>query len=676
MNKLVIITPGFTILLEEYLSLEIGQVIKDRYRIDELLGKGGFGAVYRAWDVNLNEAVALKESLLTTPEAQRQFQTEARLLFKLRHTHLPAVHDWFTIEGQGQYLVMDYIAGEDLQSKLDRLGEGKGLPEAQVVPYILQVCEALAYLHNQEPPVIHRDIKPANIRINPKGQAVLVDFGIAKVYDPERSTSIGARGFTPGYSPPEQLAGGETDARSDIYALGSTVYHLLSGMHPPLVLEVIAGNQPPPEPAWKVNPHISFEVSAALERAMQPRRNRRYARIEEFAAALHSVKQPAPAQQEMKKLGLNPPPSAVDIPKTKLQPEEAEGEPKFIAPEFQYGNESLPLAQAAEQPLPKPPVLPGENPLQPVFPLDNTAPQPAQVTEVQPNTNLPQGNPPATAPPSKPVGGVPPPPPKKWRQLGLIGAFLIILLLGIWWIQGRSPVLSPKQTSTNPFIAYVFTTEPPTIQSTPIGIMRQLALFITQTAQAAQDQAQITPTPNDIMEELAMFVTQTFLASQDQLQTTPTPNEVMENLEMYVTQTAQAALGEPQITATPSVQCDIILPTATPGIPETHTIQSGEGTWCIARRFNVDPSELHNMNGLGTNSLIRPGMLLKIPQTGNQFPANRALIPHPDIYSVQSGDTIYTIACRYGDVSPEAIAYVNDLTEPYNLTAGQVLCIP
>ena len=183
------------------MSLSLGQVLNSRYRIVRLLGQGGFGAVYRAWDTNLNEPVALKESFETTPSAQKQFQLEAKLLFKLHHANLPRVHDFFIIQDQGMYLVMDYIEGEDLGQMQER--NGGPLPEAQVLPYIKQVCDALIYLHNLNPPIIHRDIKPANIRIDSQGQAFLVDFGIAKVYDANLKTTQSARAITPGFSPVE-----------------------------------------------------------------------------------------------------------------------------------------------------------------------------------------------------------------------------------------------------------------------------------------------------------------------------------------------------------------------------------------------------------------------------------------------------------------------------------------
>lgn len=208
-----------------------GTILNSRYRIVKPIGEGGFGKVYRAWDANLQRPCALKENLETSVEGQQQFFREASILSNLSHPNLPRVTDHFGIPGQGQYLVMDFVEGEDLQSILDRTGGP--LPEKQVVEWVAQICDALSYMHSQNQPVIHRDIKPANIKITPQGRAMLVDFGIAKVFDPHLKTTVGARGVTPGYSPCEQYGQGTTDARTDIYALGATLYTLLTGQEPP-----------------------------------------------------------------------------------------------------------------------------------------------------------------------------------------------------------------------------------------------------------------------------------------------------------------------------------------------------------------------------------------------------------------------------------------------------------
>jgi serine/threonine-protein kinase len=265
------------------MPIQIGQTIHhDRYRIDKLLGQGGMGAVYLAWDTNLEIPVAIKENLDASPEAQKQFTREAQILARLAHPNLPRVIDNFIIPEVGQYLVMDYVEGEDLQSMLERLGR---LPEPQVLIWISQICDALAYLHNQSSPIIHRDIKPGNIKIRADGRAMLVDFGIAKVYSPSLATTLGARAFTPGYSPPEQYGTGSTDRRSDIYALGATVYHLLTGKAPPDSIKRML-NRDNMSPPRQLNDQISPTIEKIIMRSTELDTDRRYQSVEELLAEL------------------------------------------------------------------------------------------------------------------------------------------------------------------------------------------------------------------------------------------------------------------------------------------------------------------------------------------------------------------------------------------------------
>ena len=271
------------------MPLSAGQFLHNqRYRIDALLGQGGMGAVYRAWDISLNIPVAIKENLDSSPEAQKQFGREAQILARLAHPNLPRVTDYFFLPGQGQYLVMDFVEGEDLQSMLQRLGT---LPEPQALAWIGQVCDAVAYLHSQPSPIIHRDIKPANIRIRPDGRALLVDFGIAKVYDAYMATTMGAKAVSPGYSPPEQYGGGTTDVRSDVYALGATLYHLLTGRQLPESVQRAVGMDATPLP-HQLNAQIGPSVEQAILKAVDVITDRRFQSVGAFAGALQ---QPAAA---------------------------------------------------------------------------------------------------------------------------------------------------------------------------------------------------------------------------------------------------------------------------------------------------------------------------------------------------------------------------------------------
>lgn len=263
------------------MALEPGSILHGRYRIEGQLGKGGMGAVYLAFDQTLEIRVALKENLNLNPESERQFLREARLLAELRHPNLPRVINHFILE-ERQYLVMDYIEGEDLDSR------AKGQPPTvdEVLAWAEDVCDALAYLHGREPPVIHRDIKPANLKLQPDGQVMLVDFGIAKVFD-QAQTTTGARGLTPGYSPPEQYGGARTDARSDQYALAATVYTLLTGSRPADSIERMM-DKAELKPARSLNPAVPEHVETALNVALSLDQDDRFPDITSFKAALHA----------------------------------------------------------------------------------------------------------------------------------------------------------------------------------------------------------------------------------------------------------------------------------------------------------------------------------------------------------------------------------------------------
>ncbi|MBN1148625.1 MAG: protein kinase [Anaerolineales bacterium] len=197
--------------------------------------------------------------------------------------------------------MMDYIEGQDLESLHE--SAGGPLPEAQTLGWIGQVCDALDYLHSQNPPVVHRDIKPANIRITPEGTAALVDFGIAKIYDPSLKTTLGAQAVTPGYSPPEQYGLGKTDPRSDIYALGATLYCLLSGREPvESVQRSIGVELPPPR---QFNPSISHQAENAILVAMQMAPAQRYQTAADLKAdlpiqAAEAGRPPASAQVDLR----------------------------------------------------------------------------------------------------------------------------------------------------------------------------------------------------------------------------------------------------------------------------------------------------------------------------------------------------------------------------------------
>ncbi len=264
------------------MTLERGAVVNNRYRILEILGQGGMGAVYRAVDENLGVEVAIKENLFTTDEYARQFRREAVILANLRHPNLPRVTDHFEVPGQGQYLIMDFIEGEDLRQRMDREGQ---LPEAEVIILGMAICEALTYLHYSDPQIVHRDIKPGNVKITPDGHVFLVDFGLAKIVKSGQATTTGARAMTPGYSPPEQYGTARTDHRSDIYSLGATLYAALCGALPEDGL-ARAMDQATLTPVRKHNPSVSRRLAATIEKALAVQPDDRFQTAEEFRIAL------------------------------------------------------------------------------------------------------------------------------------------------------------------------------------------------------------------------------------------------------------------------------------------------------------------------------------------------------------------------------------------------------
>jgi serine/threonine protein kinase/Tol biopolymer transport system component len=286
------------------MDLEKGTLLHGRYKIQDTLGKGGMGAVYHALDESLGVYVAVKENLIEDEEGLKQFRREATLLAGLRHQNLPRVTDHFVIEGQGQYLVMDFIAGEDLKQRFQRTGR---FHEKEVLTIGIAICDALNYLHSLRPPVLHRDIKPGNIRITPSGHVYLVDFGLAKIVKGTQATTTGARGLTPGYSPPEQYGTARTDARSDIYALGATLYSMLIGSPPADGLAVAIG-QTKVTPVQTLNPKASPEIAAALEKALSVDPEDRYQTAAEFKRALRAASETVDRRIAAGELTVAPPP--------------------------------------------------------------------------------------------------------------------------------------------------------------------------------------------------------------------------------------------------------------------------------------------------------------------------------------------------------------------------------
>ena len=273
-------------------SMRAGTVLQDRYRIVRQLGRGGMGAVYEALDQRLGITVALKETLSSEPSMRKQFEHEARLLAGMQHPALPRVSDHF-VEGDRAFLVMQFIGGVDLAKIISR--QPGPFPREQVIAWADQLLDALIYLHSRDRQVIHRDIKPHNLKLTSSGQIALLDFGLAKAQPADTSLTASRAffGYTKHYAPLEQIQDLRTDQRSDIYALGATLYHLLTGAKPPDALvratALINSEADPLKPANEIHPSVGEEVSAILNKAMAQKSEDRYGTAGEFREALRRL---------------------------------------------------------------------------------------------------------------------------------------------------------------------------------------------------------------------------------------------------------------------------------------------------------------------------------------------------------------------------------------------------
>ena len=259
--------------------LKPGMLLDGRYKIIELIKTGGMGSVYKAIFTKVDKVCAVKELIppYGTPEEQEKatawFKREAKILSKLSHVNLPDFMDCFVTDGR-YYLVMNFIDGEDLETKLKRDGN-PGFSVSEVIEWTRQVLEVLDYLHSQDPPVVYRDMKPANIMVDEEGRAKLIDFGIARVISQQSDTKKTAIG-TDGYAPIEQCKG-KAEPRSDLYALGATMHHLLTGIAPiPFRFK----------PLKEIIPTIPDYIEEIVSKALQDKLEDRFSSAKEILAAL------------------------------------------------------------------------------------------------------------------------------------------------------------------------------------------------------------------------------------------------------------------------------------------------------------------------------------------------------------------------------------------------------
>jgi len=337
----------------------VDTILQNRYQIVRRIGQGGMGAVYEAIDTRLGNVVAIKQTLpvplqnvaLSDDPLRRAFEREARILASLRHPALPVVSDYFT-EDDGQFLVMQYIPGEDCWTLLQN--RDNPFPTNEVMEWADVLLEVLDYLHTRQPPILHRDIKPQNLKLTPRGELVLLDFGLARggtALHSLMTTGGSLVAYTPQYAPMEQIRGLKIDARSDLYALAATLYHFLTGFLPASAIDRAAAameSRPDPlTPAHQLVPTIPQTVSDVLMRAMSPRVEDRPANAAAMRATLHRayhqtrqmVTTPGPAAPRTA-----PPPATLDtvirqpmpLPKPQPQPKPQIGlrmrlQPYYIA---------------------------------------------------------------------------------------------------------------------------------------------------------------------------------------------------------------------------------------------------------------------------------------------------------------------------------------------------------
>lgn len=269
-------------------------ILRERYQLTNIVGQGGMGNVYRAEDLRLPGRLCAIKEVQPDPTAtadmqaqsQEQFLKEASVLARLDHPGLPKVSDFFSENGR-DYLVMDYVPGQDLRQILT--ANNGPMDESQVLSWAGQIMDTLAYLHRRDPPVLHRDIKPANIKLTPDSRIKLVDFGLVKIMAPDDArtiTVVQGRG-TALYTPLEQYGGdsGHTDIRTDIYALGATLYHLLTNM-PPLDAKSRFLSPTDLQSPREVNDDISKTVSEAILWALEMHPDERPFSVDAFRQVL------------------------------------------------------------------------------------------------------------------------------------------------------------------------------------------------------------------------------------------------------------------------------------------------------------------------------------------------------------------------------------------------------
>jgi serine/threonine protein kinase len=376
------------------MNLPPDTVLQNRYKIVKQLGQGGMGAVYKAIDQRFGSTVALKQMIVEGEALVQAFEREAILLNGLRHRTLPVVIDHFA-ENSGNFLVMQYIPGEDLAELLTK-NNGPFLP-SQVASWADQLLDALEYLHSRKPPIIHRDIKPQNIKLTPEGEIVLLDFGLAKG-DIQGGPAKSITGYTPIFASLEQMRGSGTDARSDLYSAAATIFSLLTG-HPPIDAlaraDSLLHRQPDPQKlACELNPLVPRKVSEIVQQAMAVAREDRLASAKDMRKQLDKAFEAAGGPEPLAATVVQPIPVIPGIFEPNTQPQstprycmscgtQLSTNAKFC---MKCGKPVTSAAGAQAPPAsPQPPALPPMQPTQPpqAFGMGQFPPQ----SITAPNTN-------------------------------------------------------------------------------------------------------------------------------------------------------------------------------------------------------------------------------------------------------------------------------------------------